>query len=176
MFHKLRIPLLVLVVTVLIGSSLGLAQDRGPFQFSLRSIDDQTVSSESLRGEVVVMAFGASWLPLSKTQLQGIRKLADDYSNKGVVVYWVSTESDNPKSKNYATDAQLRAFSQKYGLKVTVLRDPDGAVSKKFGVDQLPSIVILDKNGEPVGEPIGGLDPNGNLAGQLASRLDKVLD
>ncbi len=171
---KYRIPLLALVLTL--GSSLGLAQDRGPVAFSLRSVDGQTITSDSLRGEVVVLAFGASWLPLSKTQLQGIRKLADEYSNRGVVVYWVSTESDDPKSKNHASDAQLRAFAEKYGLKVTVLRDPDGTVSKKFGVDQLPSIVILDKNGDPVGDPIGGLDPNGNLAGQLASRLDKVLD
>jgi hypothetical protein len=42
-------------------------------------------------------------------------------------------------------------------------------------VDQLPSIVILDKEGTPSGGPIGGLDPNGNLAAQLASRLDKLL-
>jgi hypothetical protein len=42
-------------------------------------------------------------------------------------------------------------------------------------VDQLPSIVILDKQGNMVDGPIGGLDPNGNLAGQLASRLDKLL-
>ena len=56
-----------------------------------------------------------------------------------------------------------------------VPRDPDGAVSKKFGVDQLPSIVILDKQGNMVDGPIGGLDPNGNLAAQLASRLDKLL-
>jgi hypothetical protein len=60
-------------------------------------------------------------------------------------------------------------------LKVTVLRDPDGAVSKKFGVDQLPSIVILDKQGIVSGTPIGGLDPGGNLATQLAPRLDKLL-
>ena len=176
MLHKYRIPLVALVLTVLLGSSLGLAQERSPADFSLRSTDGQTITSDSLRGEVVVLAFGASWLPLSKAQLQGIRKLADEYANRGVVVYWVSTESDDSKSKNYASDAQLRAFAQKYGLKVTVLRDPDGAVSRKFGVDQLPSIVILDKNGNPVGEPIGGLDPQGNLAGQLASRLDKVLD
>jgi peroxiredoxin len=143
--------------------------------FSLRSIDGQTVTTESLRGEIVVLAFGASWLPLSKTQLQGVRKLADDYSSRGVVVYWVSTESDDPKSKNFASDEQLRGFSQKYGLKVTVLRDHDGVVSKKFGVDQLPSIVILDKEGNMSGGPIGGLDPTGNLAGQLASRLDKLL-
>ncbi len=158
---------------VILASCAAFAQNR--VDFSVRSIDGQTVTSDSLRGEVVVLAFGASWLPLSKTQLQGVRKLADEYSNRGVVVYWVSTESDNSKSKNYASDEQLRAFAQKYGLKVTVLRDPDGVVSKKLGVDQLPSIVILDKEGNAAGPPIGGLDPSGNLAGQLATRLDKLL-
>ncbi len=164
-------------LTLVFLCSLVLGQNRipGPVEFSMKSVDGQTVTSESLRGEVVVLAFGASWLPLSKTQLQGVRKLADEYSGRGVVVYWVSTESEDQKSKNFATDEQLRAFSQKYGLKVTVLRDPDGVISKKLGVDQLPSIIILDKQGNIVGEPIGGLDPSGNITGQLASRLDKIL-
>lgn len=159
----------------LLVTCAALAQNPARVEFSLRSIDGQTVTSNSLRGEVVVLAFGASWLPLSRTQLQGVRKLADEYSSRGVVVYFVSTESEDAKSKNHASDEQLRAFAQKYGLKVTVLRDPDGVISKKFGVDQLPSIVILDKEGNISGGPIGGLDPNGNLAGQLASRLDKLL-
>ncbi len=175
MFRTKRNPLPALFLVLALGSSLLMAQSRGPVEFSLHTIDGQTITSDSLRGEVVVLAFGASWLPLSKTQLQGVRKLADEYSNRGVVVYWVSTESEDPKSKNFASDDQLRAFATKYGLKVTVLRDPDGAVSKKIGVDQLPSLVIVDKQGMP-GEPIGGLDPNGNLASQLASRLDKVLE
>jgi peroxiredoxin len=123
----------------------------------------------------VVLAFGASWLPLSKAQLQGVRKLADEYSDQGLVVYWVSTESEDPKSKNFASDDNLRAFAQKYGLKVTVLRDPDGATSKKFGVDQLPSFVIIDKQGN-ASEPIGGLDPNGSLTSQLSERLERVLN
>src|SRR5437868_265576 len=144
-------------------------------EFSLRSIDGQNVSAQSLRGEVVVLAFGASWLPLSRTQLQGIRKLADKYSEQGVVVYWVSTDSESPKSKNYATDEQLRAFSKKYGLNVTVLRDPDGKVSRQFNVDQLPAIVILDKQGNTAGTPIGGLDPEGDLVKQLAQPLEVVL-
>lgn len=167
-----------MVLAVLLGqTSFGLTQkgESGPAEFSLRSIDGQTITSSSLRGEVVVLAFGASWLPLSRTQLQGVKKLADEYSNRGVVVYWVSTESENLKSKNYASDSQLRGFAKKYGLDVTVLRDPDGAVSKKLGADELPSIVILDKQGNPVGEPIKGIDPDGNLAGQLAKQLDKIL-
>ena len=144
-------------------------------EFALRSIDGQSVTSESLRGEVVVLAFGASWLPLSRTQLQGVRKLADKYSERGVVVYWVSTDSESPKSKNYASDEQLRAFSKKYGLNVTVLRDPDGKVSRQFRVDQLPAIVILDKGGKPAGPPIGGLDPEGDLVKQLEKPLENVL-
>jgi peroxiredoxin len=175
MVRKNQKRVLAGLLALLLTSSIALAQNPAHVDFSLRSIDGQTVSSDSLRGEIVVLAFGASWLPLSKAQLQGVRKLADEYSNRGVVVYWVSTESDDPKSKNFASDEQLRSFSNKYGLKVTVLRDSDGVVSKKFGVDQLPSIVILDKQGNMSDGPIGGLDPNGNLAAQLASRLDKLL-
>ncbi|MDQ2856560.1 MAG: TlpA family protein disulfide reductase, partial [Acidobacteriota bacterium] len=55
-----------MVVALLMGlASTGLAQkgDPGPAEFSLRSIDGQTITSSSLRGEVVVLAFGASWLP-----------------------------------------------------------------------------------------------------------------
>lgn len=165
-------------LTVLLSlSSIGFGQKTAAasVEFSLRSIDGQTITSSSLRGEVVVLAFGASWLPLSKAQLQGVRKLADEYANRGVVVYWVSTESENPKSKNYASDEQLRNFASKYGLKVTVLRDPDGVVSKKLGADELPSILILDKEGRPVGDVIKGLDPEGNLAAQLAKQLDQIL-
>ena len=174
MFRTTQKLVMALVLTALVVSTL-MAQDSGPVAFSLRSVNGNTVTSDSLRGEVVVLAFGASWLPLSKTQLEGVRKLADQYSDRGVAVFWVSTESEDSKSKNYASDVQLKAFAQKYGLKVTVLRDPDGQVSKKFGVDQLPSIIILDKNGNVAGGPIGGLDPTGNLAGQLAKHLDKVL-
>jgi cytochrome c biogenesis protein CcmG, thiol:disulfide interchange protein DsbE len=130
------------------------------------------VTSESLRGEVAVLAFGATWLPLSRNQLEGVKKLADDYAGKGVAVYWVSTDSENPKSRNFASDDQLRVLANKY--KVTVLRDPDGAVSKKLGVDQLPSVVIFDKQGN-IAATIGGLDPNANLSKELSERLKNLL-
>src|SRR5438309_5399351 len=112
-------------------------------EFSLRALDGPPVSSESLRGEVVVLAFGASWLPLTRNQMEGLKKLADQYAGRGVAVYWVSTESDSAKSKNYASDEELRALGRKY--KITVLRDPDGAISRRLGVDQLPATVIINK-------------------------------
>lgn len=144
----------------------------GSTDFSLRAIDGEPVTSQSLHGEVAVMAFGAAWLPLTRTQLESVKKLADQYAGKGVAVYWVSVDSDNPKSKNYVADEQLRELARKY--RVTILRDADGMVSRKMGVDQLPSIVILDKQGN-VATRLGGMDPNANLTTQLAARLDKIL-
>ena len=141
-------------------------------EYSLRSVDGQAVTSESLRGEVVVLAFGASWLPLTRNQMEGLKKLADQYAGRGVAVYWVSTEPDSAKSKNYVADEELRQLGRKY--KITVLRDPDGAVSRRLGVDQLPSTVIINKQGQ-VAASLGGLDPNADVAKQLAERLDKIL-
>lgn len=174
MFSKIRQATMVTVCALAIAMSASLpapAHNQSP-EFSLRAIDGETVTSASVRGEVVVLAFGASWLPLTRNQLEAVKKLADQYAGHGVAVYWVSTESESPKSKNYAADEQLRDLARKY--KAAVLRDPDGAVSKRLGVDQLPSVVIIDKQGN-VAATIGGMDPQADLAKQLAERLNKLL-
>lgn len=152
-------------------STPGSAQNQTP-EFSLHAIDGETVTSASLRGKVVVLAFGASWLPLTRNQMEAVKKLADQYAGRGVAAYWVSTDSENPKSKNFVSDDELRGLAQKY--KVTVLRDADGVISKRLGVDQLPSAVIIDKQGHISGTA-GGLDPNADLAKQLGARVDKIL-
>jgi len=148
----------------------------GKFDFKLRSADGGEITSEMLKGDVVVLGFGSTSLgSLSKTQLQQLQELADQPNNQDVRVYWVCTDSDSPKSKNYATDDQLRAFAKKAGLKVAVLRDPDGALFKRTGADQLPAIVILDRGGEISGSPIAGFDPNRKLVDVLSDRLNKLI-
>src|ERR1700675_1990248 len=134
--RRWRAILITACLLSLIGASFANPARLQSPEFSLRALDGPPVTSESLRGEVVVLAFGASWLPLTRNQMETLKKLADQYAGRGVAVYWVSTESDSPKSKNYASDEQLRELARKY--KATVLRDPDGVVSKKLGVDQLP--------------------------------------
>lgn len=143
--------------------------------FTLRSINGQSLGSGEWRGQVVVLAVGASWLPMSRKQAQGVRKLANDYGKRGVVVYWVSTDSELPKSKNYASDEQLKEFARRHDLNVTVLRDPDAAAVKRLGVDQLPAIIILDKSGRIYRSPITGLDAEGDLSDQLAEPLNELL-
>jgi cytochrome c biogenesis protein CcmG/thiol:disulfide interchange protein DsbE len=143
--------------------------------FSLRSLDGGTVSSASLNGKVVVLAVAASWLPLTRQQAAGVAKIAADYGGRGVVVYWVFTDSENAKSKNFATDEQLKAFATRNGISLRVLRDPDGATVKHFDVTQVPAFVILNRSGSTAGAPIEGIDPEGDLSDTLGQRLQGLL-
>src|SRR4051812_48316937 len=68
------------------------ASPQGSVQFALRSLNGATVTQDTNRGQIVVLAFGATWLPLSKDQLRGLKELAGQYGARGVAVYWVSTD------------------------------------------------------------------------------------
>ncbi len=145
-------------------------------QVNLTSLDGKSVNVEGQNGKVVVLAVGASWLPLSGKQAEFTNSLAKKYAGKNVVFYFVATDSANAKSKNFATNEAIKKFAFDNKLNVTVLRDADGAATlKKFSVDQVPSFVILDKNGKQVGDVFGGIDPKYDVTIPISKAIDKIL-
>jgi hypothetical protein len=144
-------------------------------QTNLASIDGTRVNVENQNGKVVVMAIGASWLPLSNKQAEFTNALAKKYAGRDVVFYFVATDSANAASKNFANVDAIRKFATGNRLAVTLLRDPDGAATlRKFSVEQVPSFVILDKNGKQAGQPIGGIDPTGKY--DVTVTISKTID
>lgn len=135
--------------------------------FNLSSLKGGTVSSENLKGKVIVLAIAASWLPLSKDQAKGINRLVTTYTPKNVEFFWVFTDSTNSKSKNYASDEELLKFAKNNSLLINLLRDPDGVQMKQLGVSQVPAFVIFDKSGKRFGTLIEGIDPDTNSTNQL---------
>lgn len=145
-------------------------------QTSLVSLDGSHVDVQGQRGKVVILAVGASWLPLSGKQAEFTNLLAKKYSGRDVVVYFVSTDSAVPKSKNFASNDDIKKFATTNKLTATVLRDGDGAITlKKFNIDQIPSFVILDKGGNMVGQAYGGIDPNFDITVPISRAVDKIL-
>lgn len=185
--YMMKNKLLVLILTVISvfsGSVLAHGINVLPNKkqtASLQTLTGETVSLTDLKGKVVVLAIGASWLPLSKQQVITVNKLAKKYGQGEVVVYWVSTDSANPKNtKNFASNEQISAFGTKNKLAATILRDSEGASTlKKFGVDQLPSFVILDKTGKSIGKPFAGLsmdaESEAEIFMQVSLAIDKIL-
>ena len=145
-------------------------------QTSLTKLDGGSVDIEAQKGKVVVLAVGASWLPLSNKQAEYTNALAKKYAGKNVVFYFVVTDSTNPKSKNFAGDDAVRKFAAANKLGMSILRDSDGAiVLKQFKIDQVPSFVILDKSGNQSGEAFGGIDPKFDITVPIGKKIDSLL-
>ena len=156
-----------LVAAIAIGASA---------QTAFNTINGTKVDLADSRGKVVVLAVGASWLPLSAKQAEFTNVLAKRYTGKDVVVYFVATDSATARSKNFASNDDILKFTTANKLTVPVLRDPDGAVILKlYEVDQLPSFVVLDKQGHRSGEPFGGIDPKSDVTIPISKAVDKLL-
>lgn len=142
----------------------------------LAKLDGGSVDVQGHSGKVVVLAIGASWLPLSNKHAEYSNALAKKYSGRNVVIYYVVTDSSNPKSKNYASDEAVRKFAAANKLGMTILRDADGAtLLKKFRVDQVPSFLVLDRSGGPSGEVFGGIDPKFDITFPVSKKIDSLL-
>ena len=146
-------------------------------QTSLPSISGGSIDVQAQRGKVVILAIGARWLPLSARQLDFTNTLAKKYAGKNVAVYFVATDSINGKPMNNATNAELASFASDHRLSVPVLRDPGSVtIERKFRVNQLPTFIVLDKNGAMSGPAFGGIDPKSDIITiTIAKRVDALL-
>jgi len=145
---------------------------------TLTSIDGTSVDLSSQKGKVVVLAVGAAWLPLSAKQADYTNALAKKYAGRDVAFFFIATDSANGGSKNFTSHDGIRKFGTANKISVPMLLDPDGAATmRRFSIDQVPSFVILDKNGARSGEPIGGIDSTGryDVGIPLSRAIDRLL-
>lgn len=144
-------------------------------QVTLKTTDDRPVSSSEWRGKIIVLSFGGTWVPLAAKELPALQKLADRYAARGVPIYWVSVNSATLGAKGYSSNEDLSAFAEKNGFRSRVLRDVDRAAYRAFGVDALPTVVILNKDGQ-VARKLVGFDPDqGEAYAAVMKELEQLL-
>ena len=165
----LTVNVVLALVALFLISGAALAQG------TLRTTDGRTVNLAEAKGKIVVLSFGGTWVPMASKELMALQKLADRYASRGVQVYWVSINSDKSGARNYAADTDLQAFAQKNNVRLTILRDPEQQVYKGFGLDAVPTIVILDRDGKLVRKHVGFGTDQGEGYGEVIRELDQLL-
>jgi AhpC/TSA family protein len=135
---------------------------------SFSTPDGQNVSLSSFRGNAVVLLFSGVRDPQRRDGIKALQELAEREKGQNAKICWVSinneTEMPNDQLRNVASAAPS----------VTVLRDANQAAFKRFKGSQLPTIVVLDKQGNPFGQPRGGFNPNSEFINDLASMIDAL--
>lgn len=138
-----RFVLFILVT----GSVIAAAATQSP-DVTLRSLEGGDFKLSEKRGQVVVLAFGATWESEADKRLPTLQTLADRYSRHGVEFYWVSLNSSQPDYNDYASDEDLRGFAKRHGLRVPILRDPEAAAFTAFRIENTPALVLIGREGK----------------------------
>lgn len=111
--------------------------DKAP-NFTLKSLSGPNEQLSEQYGKIIVLTFWASWCGSCQPHLQFLNRLVSTHADKGVELWVVSLD----EKKRVTAKA-----ARKLDLNATVLLDQEQDVAENYFVDELPTTVIIDRDG-----------------------------
>jgi peroxiredoxin len=132
--------------------------------FSLPDLSGNTVTLSSYRGrKVILMDFWATWCGPCRMAMPDLQGLQDKFKDRGLEIL----------SVNQGESAeQVSSFIQRKKYTFHVVLDQAGAVGSKYGVQGIPTLVLVDKKGVVQWLRVGYSENEDDLK-QLVERLTK---
>jgi len=103
------------------------------------TLDGERVTSEDLRGNVVVVNFWATWCPPCRLEMPGFERVWREHHEDGLVIVGVSTDVTG--------DAAVRQFVEERGVTYPIAIAPAGLARDFGGYSGLPTSVLIDRDG-----------------------------
>jgi peroxiredoxin len=128
------------IAVALATLALAASATEGPAapDFALSSTTGTNYRLSEHRGEVVALLFWASWCGDCREELERFERLRRTYGSVGLVVLGVNLDQEPDRAAALAGAA---------GIGYPVLIDADKGVSRTYSADDLPLIVLIDREG-----------------------------
>ncbi len=139
--------------------------------FKLKGVDGKTYDLAEMRGQVLLISFGASWCAPCSTELRALEELKQEFKEQPVRFLWVSIEGEDEIS-----DGKLRSFVKSKGVTFPVLRDTSGAAYAQFtSRRRLPLVIFVNQEGKYVTPLHAGMAEPEMYKRTMRERLNKLL-
>ncbi len=98
-------------------------------------------SLESLKGQVVLLDFWATWCPPCVASLPGLQKVHQDYADRGFTVLGINQEP--------GVESKVRAFLEARQVTFPSVVDTGNtaSIAEKYGVHTFPTSFLIDRDG-----------------------------
>jgi len=130
------------------------------------ALSGDTVSLESLRGNVVLLNLWATWCAPCRRETPFLQDLHEEWNDQGLEVVGVALDSPGARER-------VDAFVEEFGVTYTVLYDPQMRAMDLYRVLGLPGTFLVDREGTLVWMRFGELkvdDPGFHEALEVALR------
>jgi len=115
--------------------------------FTLQSLDGQTVRLADFRGKAVLLNFWATWCSPCKIEMPWFVELQKQYGPDGLQVVGVAMDDASPK--------EIADFAKEMGVNYPVLIGKESVGDAYGGVQFLPENFYIDRNGKVLDRAFG---------------------
>lgn len=123
-----------------------LAGDVAP-AFSFTNANGTITNLSDLQGKIVIVNFWATWCTPCRNEMPALQQIADEYDDR-VVVIGVNKLEEVDK---------LVAFKQELGLRFLLVANPEGDISERYAVRNLPTTFFIKPDGVIGDWKLGGV-------------------
>ncbi len=121
------------------------------YDFSLQTLDGQTLKLSDLRGKKVMLNFWASWCGPCRAEIPHMVDIYDEYHTDGLEIVAVNL-MEPPEKVQQAVDY--------FSMPFTILLDDKGLVGKAYYVRGIPTSIFINEDGVIEAVHIGTLTEN----------------
>ena len=150
--NKIKFAIFIAIFTLAFASA-ACALDKGAKvpAFSLLDINGKKVSILDYKGKTVILNFWATWCPPCRQEMPEFNDMDKDLKKSGEAVLLAINMTDGERD----TKARVVGFLKENGYGMSVLLDTEGKAAEIFGVQWIPTTVVIDGKGVLRGQILG---------------------
>jgi thiol-disulfide isomerase/thioredoxin len=130
--------------------------------FKTFSIKGQPLSTDGLKGSVIILDFWATWCPPCRESIPHLSELHRKYGKQGLVIIGMSMDEGGERTvKEYAENHKIL-----YPIVMT-----SSKIGSDYGIRALPALYVIDRIGLVREQILGFSDQAGKVIEDLVKKL-----
>ena len=149
MNKKILLVAIIFLICIPVTLSFGQYRPNAPSKqkaipapdFSLQDLQGKTFKLSGQLGKPVVIFFGTTWCPSCRAEIPAYSAIYGKYAQRGLEVIYI--DINEPAEK-------VARFAKSYSFPYRVLLDKDGSVASDYNIIGVPTLVLVDKEGNVI--------------------------